>query len=562
MQNKSSVARSGRFTVALLVASAILAQVQDAPGQDNGLSCVPAPAGLVGWWQAEGNANDAAGGNNGSITGTVRFVPGEVGLGFEFDGATSAVTVPASSNLTVQSLTVEAWVFPYDISTPRPIVEFAAPTGPGSVQLWYGITAAPGGATGAPGALYGLLRDPGGAALQVATTAGVLLSNRWTHVALTFDSVARTAALYVNGVNVDSNSSPVAVQPLTAVAVNIGYRPSGSSELLAGTRHLGGLDEVSIYNRALSAAELQSIYNADEQGKCPLAAPTNCVAPPAGLVSWWRAEGNGNDAVGANNGVLTSGVMFATGEVGQAFSFDGLHSSVTVPASSSLNVGQGNGFSLEAWINPAGNLPDPIFDWCPNNAWGVHFYANELSAGYLYADVVDTSQTHHTIQSATAILVTNRFQHVALTYDKASGTARLFVNGTIVAESNLGTFTPQTSADLQIGHRLPGAPYGEYAFSGLIDEASLYSRALSPVEVQGIYQAGSAGKCTMPTAPTIISQPASLTVGPGGTAIFTVTATGTSPLGYQWRFGGGDLIGQTGSSLVLSNVQPVNGGAY
>src|SRR5271169_5642979 len=191
MQNQSFFERSGLFTAALLVGSAILLPAPNAQSQDSGTACVPAPAGLVGWWQAEGNANDVAGGNNGSITGTVRFVPGEVGRGFEFDDTTNAVTVHASSNLTVQSLTVEAWIFPYDISAPRPIVEFAASTGLASVQFWYGITSAPGGASGAPGALYGLLRDPDGAALQVGTVAGLIPSNRWTHVALTFDSAGR-----------------------------------------------------------------------------------------------------------------------------------------------------------------------------------------------------------------------------------------------------------------------------------------------------------------------------------------------------------------------------------
>src|SRR5689334_12912261 len=118
MQNKSSVARSGLFIAAIVCGVTLCSPDLSAQNQVNGSSCAPAPAGLVGWWQAEGNANDAVGGNNGSIAGTVRFVPGEVGLGFEFDGATSAVTVPASSNLTVKNLTVEAWIFPYDISTP------------------------------------------------------------------------------------------------------------------------------------------------------------------------------------------------------------------------------------------------------------------------------------------------------------------------------------------------------------------------------------------------------------------------------------------------------------
>jgi len=49
----------------------------------------------------------------------------------------------------------------------------------------------------------------------------------------------------------------------------------------------------------------------------------SCVLAPDGLVSWWPGEGNANDIADANNGTLQGGATFATGRVGQAFSFDG-----------------------------------------------------------------------------------------------------------------------------------------------------------------------------------------------------------------------------------------------
>ena len=64
------------------------------------------------------------------------------------------------------------------------------------------------------------------------------------------------------------------------------------------------------------------------------------------------------------------------------------------------------------------------------------------------------------------------------------------------------------------------------------------------------------------TPPSIVRQPASQTVPLGGDAIFTVQANGTSPLRYQWRFNGYDLEGETGSQLVLTNVQPGRAGQY
>src|SRR5579862_4684148 len=74
-------------------------------------SCAPPPTGLVSWWQAEGNALDAIGGNNGTTHGAVAFVPGEVGSAFSFDGISSYVEVPDNSSLRLTNeMTIEFWV--------------------------------------------------------------------------------------------------------------------------------------------------------------------------------------------------------------------------------------------------------------------------------------------------------------------------------------------------------------------------------------------------------------------------------------------------------------------
>ncbi len=65
-----------------------------------------------------------------------------------------------------------------------------------------------------------------------------------------------------------------------------------------------------------------------------------------------------------------------------------------------------------------------------------------------------------------------------------------------------------------------------------------------------------------PTAPAIASQPQNLTVNQGNTAVFTVVASGTGPLSYQWKHAGTNLPGATTSSYTKNNVQPVDAGNY
>ena len=64
------------------------------------------------------------------------------------------------------------------------------------------------------------------------------------------------------------------------------------------------------------------------------------------------------------------------------------------------------------------------------------------------------------------------------------------------------------------------------------------------------------------TVPQIVTQPASQTVAVGASAAFSVGASGTAPLTYQWLFNGGNLTGQTASTLNLSQVQQNQAGSY
>jgi hypothetical protein len=65
-----------------------------------------------------------------------------------------------------------------------------------------------------------------------------------------------------------------------------------------------------------------------------------------------------------------------------------------------------------------------------------------------------------------------------------------------------------------------------------------------------------------PQPPQIISQPVSLTINQGQTASFTIAASGSAPLHYQWRFNDADISGATTSTWILTNAQPSQSGIY
>jgi len=113
--------------------------------------------------------------------------------------------------------------------------------------------------------------------------------------------------------------------------------------------------------------------------------------------------------------------------------------------------------------------------------------------GCIYANLIDVSNAWHEVWSAPGLLATNVYQHIALTFDTNSGLAKLYLNGTNVATTNLfmvgnvfTPFVPRTDGDVLLGRDM--TLYTNNFFSGRMDEMSIYSRALSDAEIAAIYR--------------------------------------------------------------------------
>ncbi|MDB6056881.1 MAG: Immunoglobulin I-set domain protein [Verrucomicrobiales bacterium] len=99
---------------------------------------------------------------------------------------------------------------------------------------------------------------------------------------------------------------------------------------------------------------------------------------------------------------------------------------------------------------------------------------------------------------------------------------------------------------------------------------SSYSKANAQVADSGIYYVVltniadeiTSFQVTLTIVPQITTPPQSATVLQGNTTGFSVTAQGTSPLGYQWTFNNAPIAGATSTSLTIANAQPANSGSY
>jgi hypothetical protein len=244
-----------------------------------------------------------------------------------------------------------------------------------------------------------------------------------------------------------------------------------------------------------------SITPAFAQGSIYMVNPNDCATPPQGLVGWWPGNGNAEDIKNAHDG-MAQNITYPPEYLDiprQAFGFNGVNSSIKVPGHSGLDVGAGEGFTIETWVKP-GSLTAPmsLVEWNNPQAqgfpFGLHLWLNVYHPGSIYANLYNGG--HHIISTGPDVVQLNSYQHIVLTYKRSDGMVRIFYNGVeATAPINVGQITPRTnpSYDLYLGHR--PAPFQETYFQGRMDEVSIYNRALDVSEIIAINNARGVGKC-------------------------------------------------------------------
>jgi hypothetical protein len=220
-----------------------------------------APAGAVAWYRADGDAVDSVSGHNGTLQGGAKFAPGIEGQAFSFSANGDGVSIPNSADFTfgTSDFTVEAWV--------KTSANYTG--GIGMIFDDYGSTETNGADyrlfidTNNHAALF--LRDAGFGTLTAAGTTAINDGN-WHHVVGL--RLGATGYIYVDG-NLQGSQTNAALGAVTNIGspafVHIGgTNTSAASQTSAATPEavfVGQIDELALYRRALSAGEIQAIFN-------------------------------------------------------------------------------------------------------------------------------------------------------------------------------------------------------------------------------------------------------------------------------------------------------------
>ncbi len=251
-------------------------------------ACTNPPNGMVAWWTGDNTTEDSFGLSSGLNSSPVTFATGEVGAAFSFDNLIyTYLQIPDTAELESSSLaiSIDAWVqangspgaFRYIFSKGASDEDFAS----------YALYTGSGG-----GAVFYLHPAGSNYVLSSSATPSSIWDNRWHLLAGTYDGVA--IHLYMDGQEI--------LPATSAQNLVIGYNLPSTNDAFIGNYNptvahsvpfnfVGQIDEVELFNRALTLAEIQALYNAGPAGKCKNVIPIYTAALSKGY--WQNKNGQG-----------------------------------------------------------------------------------------------------------------------------------------------------------------------------------------------------------------------------------------------------------------------------
>jgi hypothetical protein len=446
--------------------------------------------GLVGWWPFNGNANDESGNNNnGTVNGATlsadRF--GNAGKAYSFDGSSDYITTNYAGVLGNGSRTICAWVKVQSISSFSTIVGYGSNTSANGGTDSYTCMLRNDGA----GGIEGISLDIDGSRI---TKSSNVTSNTWHFYVWVFDNSISSSItdvkIYADGIlqsNVAENYVPFPAAGIinTIQDENVHFGKTNSSYYLNGS-----LDDISIYNRALTQQEITGLY----QGTNTTA---NCPTFPAsltqGLVGYWPFCGNALDESGNNNHGTVNGATLTTdrfGNAGSAYGFDGTNY-ISVIDNSNLKF---SSHTISAWYYRAEN-PLPQTGVCanPGNEFLISKGRDIDNNSFTIAQGNTIGQVYQIIPTQVATNYSlGVWDNIIGSYDSVSNTAKFYINGILASSVNNVSWNCFSNiSDLTFGvHSAFLSTSCTFFYKGKLDDIAIWNRALTPQEIQQVYNQG------------------------------------------------------------------------
>ncbi len=434
---------------------------------------------LVSFWNANGNTNDSVGSNNGVSQGSLTYSVGKIGNAFTFNGNSYIQLTDNSLNVTgTHSFSLSSWIYITSASTYQSIVGAWEWQNTGTAYGW-GLRLSPYNSTKMNVEFF--TDWQGGTAnpdfLQASNSISL---NTWIHVLVTRNGSTGVEKVYVNGSQVATRTKSVSfIASTRTITPTIGAEKYNSTSVSTYMSNGSKIDSVSFWRKELSISEVSALYNSGNSIESPY---------PASIDTYIQSP---NDSFGTNHGTLVNGVVYSTGKLGSAFSFDGVNDYVTLPSDTLAFTSD---FSVSVWVNATtlstekhiiGNVHKVGGTSGQWKGWHLFVYNNKL-----YFRIYNNGANSDVIQTST--FTTGNWYHIVLT--KSGSTQKMYING-VNESTNNSALTPNYSSPnfptIGISYYYTGTGWPlEYCWSGRIDAATIWTKAISPDEVVQLYNAG------------------------------------------------------------------------
>jgi len=430
-------------------------------------------AGLVGHWTFDGDdtsgtvTKDVSGNANDGVIFGATVTPGKLGQGLSFDGTSDYVEVSDNNVLDLSgNLTLSVWIKPPLPSSINTIVSKGALGG---------------------GSNYGISVELGKIWFY---TIGTSNANWNTNI---------TAATYCNEgciitATYDGANKKVFINGVVMASLAATGTPSVNNNTLRIGRdsvnyyYTGIIDDVRIYNRALSATEIGQLYT---QGQTTMQTSQNNKSTD-GLVGLWSFDGpdvsgtTAFDRSGLGNNGTISGATVTPGKIRQGMKFNGTSDYVDCGTNSSI---LSDTTTVSAWVKYDGSQSNaPLLRWSTNTAPpppSLHVeYTGASNGPLLYLG--NTEWRYFSPTNPVNIYDNNWHQMIFVVENNDVDGSLLFVDGQQQAIS-----TTDTSGGAAIKTRLDiGRSGSSNYFNGSLDDVRIYNRALSASEISNLYNTG------------------------------------------------------------------------
>jgi len=441
--------------------------------------------GLVAYYPFEDNWQDLSGqDNHGTPAGGAGFVDGKIGRAADFDGSGDHAGVDNFGSFDV--MTVAAWVYRTgNTGTRESIVSYKEGTG---VNQGFVLCLNENGSS-----QYSRIWVQVNGTWRMAEQAVAIPLNTWVHLVASYDG--STIRLYRDGMEVASANYSGSMTNTGSQMTGIGVRASLNTHWFPGQ-----IDEVRIYNRALSLNEIRFLhsmmpicsnsYDDDRDGTVDALIEVVPADLTSGLIAHYPFEGNYADLTGnGHDGAPQGSPSFTGGISGQGISI-GSGNYVSIADHAELTVPNGGAGAISLWFNL--NVP------LGNGMTSYNIFSKDIDSGSMHTfgfangvpaiEVTGPWPRPDTLGSITS-WAAGVWHHVVVSWN-ASGYS-LYVDN-ILRDTSPSTVSILSSASrIFIG----GTAYGGGYLDAVIDEVRIYDRVLTPEEIGELHSGAPITEC-------------------------------------------------------------------